>query len=141
MKLIIELQAAEAVQAEDLLAQLCRKFTEENEPSDSIAKTAKPKTKKQRKSDAAPVEPEQDTAPVSPEPAQATEPPTSAPVEPASAYSPDQLAIAGMQLMDNGKQEDLQKLLLKFGVNSLPELPASAYNGFADALRELGAQI
>ena len=130
MKLIIELQAAEVVQAEYLLAQLCRKFTEENEPSDSAAKTAKPETEKQRKSDAAPEEP-----------APAPEPPTSAPVEPASAYSPDQLAIAGMQLMDNGKQEDLQKLLLKFGVNSLPELPESAYNGFADALRELGAQI
>lgn len=130
MKLIIEFQAAEAVQAEDLLAQLCRKFTEENEPSDSAAKTAEPKTQKQRKSDAAPEEP-----------APAPEPPTSAPVEPASAYSPDQLAIAGMQLMDNGKQEDLQKLLLQFGVNSLPELPESAYNGFADALRELGAQI
>ena len=59
----------------------------------------------------------------------------------ATTYSMDDLARAGMALMNSGHQAELQQLLVKFGVNSLPELPVEQYGAFATALRGLGAQI
>ena len=59
----------------------------------------------------------------------------------ATTYSMDDLARAGMALMNSGHQAELQQLLVQFGVNSLPELPVEQYGAFATALRGLGAQI
>lgn len=75
-----------------------------------------------------------------------TTPTTEAPVQAAvptssTAYALDDLARAGMMLMDSGRQADLQQLLVQFGVTSLPELPKEQYGAFATALRGLGAQI
>ena len=56
-------------------------------------------------------------------------------------YTLDDLARAGMTLMDVGRQADLQQLLTRFGVQALPALPPAQYGAFATALRDLGAQI
>lgn len=56
-------------------------------------------------------------------------------------YTLDDLARAGMTLMDLGKQDELQKLLQTFGVPALPALPKEQYGAFATALRGLGARI
>ena len=90
-------------------------------------------------------------APVQTIPAQTapvqTSPIQTAPVQPAVptstvAYTMDDLARAGMSLMDCGKQAELQKLLKEgFGVDALPQLPKEQYGAFATALREMGAQI
>lgn len=56
-------------------------------------------------------------------------------------YTLDDLARAGMTLMDVGRQADLQRLLTRFGVQALPALPPAQYGAFATALRDLGAQI
>ncbi len=69
-------------------------------------------------------------------PVQQTRVPTSAP-----SYTLDDLARAGMTLMDSGRQGDLQQLLAQFGVEALPALPPAQYGAFATALRGLGAQI
>lgn len=69
-------------------------------------------------------------------PVQQTQVPTSAP-----SYTLDDLARAGMTLMDSGHQGDLQQLLAQFGVDALPALPPAQYGAFATALRGLGAQI
>lgn len=56
-------------------------------------------------------------------------------------YTLDDLARAGMTLMDSNRQADLQQLLAQFGVAALPALPKEQYGAFATALREKGAQI
>ena len=58
-----------------------------------------------------------------------------------SSYTLDDLARAGMALMDCGRQGDLLQLLARFGVDALPALPQAQYGAFATALREMGAQI
>ena len=86
------------------------------------------------------------TAPVQTPPVQAV-PIQTVPVQTAVptstvAYTMDDLARAGMSLMDCGKQADLQRLLMeRFGVDSLPQLPKEQYGAFATALRGMGAQI
>ena len=57
------------------------------------------------------------------------------------SYTMDDLARAGMALMDSGRQADLQQVLVRFGVESLPSLPTAQYGAFATALREMGAPI
>lgn len=59
----------------------------------------------------------------------------------AVSYTLDDLARAGMSLMDMGRQADLQQLLARFSVEALPALPQAQYGAFATALREMGAQI
>lgn len=56
-------------------------------------------------------------------------------------YTLDDLARAGMTLMDSGRRADLQGLLKQFDVEALPALPQEQYGSFATALRGLGAQI
>lgn len=56
-------------------------------------------------------------------------------------YTLDDLARAGMTLVDSGRQGDLLQLLARFGVSALPALPKAQYGAFATALREMGAQI
>lgn len=58
-----------------------------------------------------------------------------------AAYTLDDLARAAMALMDAGRQPELQQLLGKFGVESLPQLPKEHYGAFATELRGMGAQI
>lgn len=72
------------------------------------------------------------TTPVQTTPTVATTPVT---------YQLDDLARAGVMLMNSGKQAQLQQLLADFGVQSLPELPGTQYGAFATALRSMGAQI
>ena len=57
------------------------------------------------------------------------------------SYTLDDLARAGMALMDSGRQNDLQQLLVRFNVSSLPELEPEQYGSFATMLREMGAPI
>ena len=74
-------------------------------------------------------------------PAQTTPVQTAVPTS-TVAYTMDDLARAGMTLMDCGKQAELQKLLKEgFGVDALPQLPKEQYGAFATALRGMGAQI
>ena len=81
------------------------------------------------------------TAPVQTPPVQAVPVQTAVPTS-TVAYTMDDLARAGMSLMDCGKQAELQKLLKEgFGVDALPQLPKEQYGAFATALREMGAQI
>ena len=58
-----------------------------------------------------------------------------------SSYTLDDLARAGMTLMDSGRQGDLFQLLARFGVDALPALPQAQYGAFATALRQMGAHI
>ena len=81
------------------------------------------------------------TAPVQTSPIQTAPVQTAVPTS-TVAYTMDDLARAGMTLMDCGKQAELQKLLKEgFGVDALPQLPKEQYGAFATALREMGAQI
>ena len=81
------------------------------------------------------------TAPVQTSPIQTAPVQTAVPTS-TVAYTMDDLARAGMSLMDCGKQAELQKLLKEgFGVDALPQLPKERYGAFATALRGMGAQI
>lgn len=81
------------------------------------------------------------TAPVQTSPIQTAPVQTAVPTS-TVAYTMDDLARAGMTLMDCGKQAELQKLLKEgFGVDALPQLPKERYGAFATALRGMGAQI
>lgn len=94
--------------------------------------------------------PRPDPEPAAPAPPQAPTPPEQSPQTPPvtptvptsqQTYTLDDLARAGMTLMDSGRQADLQGLLKQFGVEALPALPQDQYGAFATALRGLGAQI
>lgn len=80
------------------------------------------------------------TAPAAAAPATPAQPAAAVPTA-QSSYTLDDLARAGMTLMDSGRQEDLFQLLARFGVDALPALPQAQYGAFATALREMGAQI
>lgn len=84
---------------------------------------------------------EQVIAPVTPAISPAAPTPEAVPVAPAQSYSLDDLAKAGIALMDQGKQADLLALLLQFGVTALPQIPKEQYGAVATAMRGLGAQI
>ena len=98
---------------------------------------------------AAPVAPVASVAPAAPiqasvtpsAPIVQTAPTPTAPVAPQREYSQDEIATAAMQLMDRGGQAQLQSLLARYGVESLPQLPKEQYGNFATALRGMGAQI
>lgn len=80
------------------------------------------------------------TAPAAAAPAKPAQPAAAVPTA-QSSYTLDDLARAGMTLMDSGRQGDLFQLLARFGVDALPALPQAQYGAFATALREMGAQI
>lgn len=92
---------------------------------------------------AVPVSPpsEQVIAPATPAISPAAPTPEAVPVAPAQSYSLDDLAKAGIALMDQGKQADLLTLLQQFGVTALPQIPKEQYGAVATAMRGLGAQI
>jgi len=70
-----------------------------------------------------------------PDPEPATVP-TSTP-----AFTMEQLAKAGTQIVEANKKEDLLKALESFGVQALSKLPTDRYGEFAAKLRGLGAKI
>ena len=101
---------------------------------------------------AAPVQTVQPAVPVASTPTMAVPAPATAAPAPAApipapvpttepAYTLDDLARAGMTLMDTGRPGEVIQLLARFGVDALPALPKSQYGAFATALREMGAQI
>ena len=56
-------------------------------------------------------------------------------------YTVQQLAVAAMQLKDQGRIADLQGLLVQFGVASMVELKDDQLDVFAQALRGLGVTL
>lgn len=62
--------------------------------------------------------------------------PTAAP-----SYTLEDLARAGVTLMESGKKAELEALVASFGVASLQQLPEAQYGAFATALRSMGAPI
>ena len=66
--------------------------------------------------------------------------PTPAPTQ-TIKYSVQQLAVAAMQLKDQGRIADLQGLLVQFGVASMVELKDDQLDAFAQALRGLGVTL
>ena len=81
--------------------------------------------------------------PVKSEPMPVTPAPVQAPATThvAETYTLDQLQLAGGQLMDAGRQQDLVAALAEFGVQSLLALPQEQYAAFAGKLRALGARL
>lgn len=69
--------------------------------------------------------------------------PTPVPVAPTQTikYTVQQLAVAAMQLKDQGRIADLQGLLVQFGVASMVELKDDQLDVFAQALRGLGVTL
>ena len=83
--------------------------------------------------------------PVAPTPVPVAEPvpqvaPAPAPTQ-TIKYSVQQLAVAAMQLKDQGRIADLQGLLVQFGVASMVELKDDQLDAFAQALRGLGVTL
>ncbi|MFL0197361.1 hypothetical protein ACJDU8_17600 [Clostridium sp. WILCCON 0269] len=89
----------------------------------------------------APIQPVQPVT--QPQPTQQQMPPVANTAVPTAiqTYTMDQLALAATQLMDAGKQVQLQQLLASFGVQALTFLPKEQYGAFATQLRAMGAQI
>lgn len=88
--------------------------------------------------------------PVAPTPVVPTPVPVAEPVPqvaPAPAptqtikYTVQQLAVAAMQLKDQGRIADLQGLLVQFGATSMVELKDDQLDSFAQALRGLGVTL
>lgn len=88
---------------------------------------------------AAPVAP---TAPVPTEQPAAlvAQAPAAVPVT-APTYTLDQIARAGVSLVDAGKMEQLLALLARYGVAAVTQLQPDQFGVFATELRALGAQI
>lgn len=59
----------------------------------------------------------------------------------APVYTQQQLALAGTQLMDAGRQDEVVALLGQFGAQALTQLSMEQYGAFASGLRALGAKI
>lgn len=78
-------------------------------------------------------------APVAPAPVPA------APVAPAptvaATYTLDDLSRAGAALVETGRQAEVFQVFLKYGVQTLPEIPAEQYAAVAADFRALGAAI
>lgn len=75
--------------------------------------------------------------PVNPTPASVQ---TTAP-QPQKAITIDMLAAAGAPLIDQGKMPQLMALLAKYNVQAITQLTPDKYDGFAEDLRSIGAQI
>lgn len=65
------------------------------------------------------------------------------PVVPTSApqYTYDMLFNAAAALMGQNKGPQLQQLLMKYGIQRLPDLPPEQYGAYATDLRALGAKL
>ena len=80
-------------------------------------------------------------APTPVQPAAATTVAPIAPSGPAESYTLEVLSRAGAALIDEGKMPPLLKLLDKYGVQAVTQLPREAYSAFAAELKALGAQL
>lgn len=56
-------------------------------------------------------------------------------------YSLEELSLAGVSLVDQGKKDALISLLAEFNVQAVTQLPVSNYGAFATKLRAMGAKI
>lgn len=56
-------------------------------------------------------------------------------------YTLDKISKAGVELIDTGKMQELQKLLADFNVQAISQLKEDAYGAFAEGLIGLGAKI
>ena len=105
-----------------------------------------PKNTPQEKVIPVPVTPVQEPTPA-PVPTAPVAGPVPTTVAPAPAptqtikYTVQQLAVAAMQLKDQGRITDLQGLLVQFGVASMVELKDDQLDAFAQALRGLGVTL
>lgn len=63
------------------------------------------------------------------------------PTAPAKDYTLDELLAAAGPLMDAGKGPELQKLMKKYAVSSMMDLPKERYGELATDLRALGARL
>ena len=89
---------------------------------------------------AAPVAPAAAPAPTEQPAAPVAKAPAAVPVT-APTYTVDQIARAGVSLVDAGKMEQLLALLARYGVAAVTQLQPDQFGAFADELRALGAQI
>lgn len=137
MKVIVEMTSAEALKAQEdgtfetLLrsasTQQVTGTTVKEEPEKAAKKTVKKTAKKNTAEPVSEPEPKKEEAPVE--------------TKEEKTYTLDQLAKAGISLMDQGMQKELQKALSDFGVESLPDLKVEQYGEFANALTALGAEV
>lgn len=68
--------------------------------------------------------------------------PVTAPVAtPAPTYDKETLVRAAAELMDDGKQQDLLRLLARFNVPSMVALDPSQFADFGAALKEIGGKL
>lgn len=143
----VNIHAPELVQAINNLAGALAKPVSASAPETAPAASAMPVA-------AAPVIPAAPAAATPPAPPAPPAPvPVSAPVAPpvppaapvsgAPVYTVDQLQIGAGQVMQRnpGASAQLQQLLVKYGVERLPELTPDQMGLFAADLRGLGAQI
>lgn len=101
-----------------------------------------PKNTPQEKVIPVPVTPVQEPTPVPVAEPVPTVPTTVAPAPTQTIkYTVQQLAVAAMQLKDQGRIADLQGLLVQFGVASMVELKDDQLDAFAQALRGLGVTL
>lgn len=56
-------------------------------------------------------------------------------------YSLGELQAACKPLMDNGRLQDIARIVKDLGAESLTILPADKYGAFAEKIREMGAKI
>lgn len=63
------------------------------------------------------------------------------PVAAPSAYTLEQLSLAGRQLADAGRMTEVQQLVAQFGAQTMMQIPPEKYGEFATALRGMGARI
>lgn len=68
-------------------------------------------------------------------------PPVAAVPTTAPTYTVSDLAMAGTQLVDAGRRQDVLDLLQAFGCSALTELPAEQYGAYAQRLRDMGAKL
>ncbi|MGI6349905.1 MAG: hypothetical protein ACOXZ0_08380 [Eubacteriales bacterium] len=59
----------------------------------------------------------------------------------APTYTLEDLALAGTQVVDMGRKQELLDCLGRYGVQALTQLPKTHYSAFAGELRALGAQL
>lgn len=87
-----------------------------------------------------PVVPTSVSVPTTPEPPQA--PPTPAvPVAPVKEYTLEEIQVALQPLMDAGRTNEIVRLMQKYKVASLPELPKDQFPNLVVDLRNMGARI
>lgn len=147
--IVIEIKAPELANAlQSLASALTGKRTDKfgclsSDPAPAPAAAPAPEFQPGIPVSAAPptrVVPPRTAAPVAAPTAPATPPP---PVVPTSVpqYTYDMLFNAAAILMGQNKGLQLQQLLMKYGIQRLPDLPPEQYGAYATDLRALGAKL